>query len=332
MPPDPGPSRLDAITQDAITLLRRGRADLAAPMVQEMCGMLADRPELARQMQRILALMSFEWPAARSAGLPGRATAAPLPSDIELVAFHASAPADARLPSFDYAELLLQLFDSARLRAPAARRVLLTDMQTQLPHFGSEVEVRRFPIDSAHLMYERMRIQHEHLRARPATAATVFVDSDVIVNLEPSAIFSEAFDVGLTHRAVVDAPFNGGVIFAAPGAGAGRFFAKALECYGAMADAPSIAPLYPRSLRCWWGDQFALAALVGWRALGERGDGEMLTVDGLRVRIFPCDTHNYTIEARAYAPDELAAKYFIHFKGARKQMMEPYMATLRSQT
>ena len=96
-----------------------------------------------------------------------------------------------------------------------------------------------------------------------------------------------------------------------------------------MAEAPSIAPLYPRSLKCWWGDQFALAALVGWRALAERGEDNAVSVDGLRVRIFPCETHNYTIEARAYAPGELDGKFLVHFKGPRKAMMAPYLEALR---
>ena len=324
-------TRLDALTHEAIALLQRGRAGEAEPIVAQMCELLADRPEVARQMRRIVALMSFEWQARRTpAHVP--AIRPPHPSDVEIVAFHAAADAESELPSFEYVGLLEQLFESSRLRAPQARRILLTDAHTQLPAFEPDVEVRRVSLDRAHLMYERMRVQHEHLRGRPEGRATVFVDSDVVVNAEPSPIFAEAFDVGLTHRPVVDAPFNGGVIFVAPGRGGEEFFGKALECYDALADAPAIAPLYTKSLRCWWGDQFALAALVGWRALAERGDAVTLSVDGLHVRIFPCDTHNYTIEPRAYAPGELDAKYLIHFKGARKQMMELYLRSLRGQT
>ena len=324
MPSDAAPSRLDAITRDAIEHLKRGRADRAAPLVDEMEALLADRPDLARQMRRIVAVIGFEWKARREP-LVLAAAPPPQPRDVELVAFHVAIEDG---PAVDYAAHLAHLFESARLRAPASRRVLLTDFRTELPHLGDGIEVMRLPVDGARLMYERMRVQHAYLRTRPRAAATVFLDSDVVVNAEPSMIFSQAFDVGLTHREVVDAPFNGGVIFVAPGQGGLRFFEKGLACYEAMATDATIAPLFSKDLRAWWGDQFAWAALVGWRALAERG-GDALAIDGLRVRIFPCETHNYTIEPRLYAPGELEAKHFVHFKGPRKAMMEAYMASLR---
>ncbi len=329
MPTDPRYPDLDALTREAIALLRRGHAEAAAPLVAAMGKLLTDRPEVFRQMRRIVEVVAFDWPAARSSIRLG-AVAPPDPADIELVAFHVGLEgSDA--PAVDYGRLLSQLFESAQLRAPAARRVLLTDERTVLPSFASGVAVVRCSIDPARLMYERMRVQREYLRARRAGAATVFLDSDVVVNAEPSAIFAEDFDVGLTHRPVVDAPFNGGVIFVAAGSAGERFFGKALACYDALAEAPAIAALYPRDLRAWWGDQFALAALVGWRALAERqGDG--LGVDGVRVRIFPCETHNYTIEPRMYGAVELAGKHFIHFKGSRKEMMAAYLMNLRGQT
>ncbi len=288
---------------------------------------LPDRPEVVEQLRRIVAVVAFDWPATR-AGIRLSPVAPPAASDIELVAFHASLEGDSGV---DYVRLLGQSFESARLRSPASSRVLLTDERTALPSLGPGVEVVRFPIDLSRLMYERMRVQREHLRTRRPGLATVFLDSDVVVNAEPASIFAEDFDVGLTHRPVVDAPFNGGVIFVAAGTAGQRFFDRALACYDALAGNPAIAPLYPRDLRTWWGDQFALAALVGWRALAER-QGDALCVDGVRVRIFPCETHNYTIEPRMYGAVELASKHFIHFKGPRKEMMAAYLANLRGQT
>jgi len=73
---------------------------------------------------------------------------------------------DENRPGFDYAALLVQLFESARLRAPASPRVLLTDERTALPSFGPGVQVLRFPIDRSRLMYGRMRLQPEYPRAR----------------------------------------------------------------------------------------------------------------------------------------------------------------------
>ena len=53
----------------------------------------------------------------------------------------------------------------------------------------------------------------------------------------------------------------------------------------------------------WLSDQDAVEAFVRERA------GDALMVDGLRVRLFPCETHNYTIEPRAYAPGDLDAAH-----------------------
>ena len=307
-----------------IALLQLGKAGEAAPLVERMAELVPDRVQVVDQLRRIVALVDFDWPADRGDARVG-AVRPPAAADVELVTFHVALEAGA---GFDYAALLAHSFESARLRAPASRRVLLTDEHTKLPSFGAGVDVMRVPLDREHLMYERMRVQHEYLLARRPGTATVFLDSDVVVNAEPAPVFGEDFDVGLTYRPVVDAPFNGGVIFVAPGEGGERSFAKALACYRALAEAPAIAPRFPRDLRAWWGDQYALAALVGWRALGTRGS-DTVSVDGVRVRIFPCETHNHTVEAREYGAHELRSKFFIHFKGARKELMARYLETLR---
>jgi hypothetical protein len=324
----PPRSRLDVLAEEAIACLRQGRADIAAPLVTEMTALLGDRPGIALQMQRAVALVGFEWPATRTAAevVP---TPAPKPDAIEIVAFHVNLESPSR-NGFEYGRMVGQLFESARLRAPASRQVLLTDVDAVFPALGPRVKVVRAKVDRSRLMYERMRLQHEHLVDRRAGVATVFLDSDVAVNAEPSPIFSEDFDVGLTYRPLVEAPFNGGVIFVGPGEAGEKFFASALACYEALARSPAIAALYPEDLRAWWGDQFALAALVGWRALAECR-GNTLRVEGARVRIFPCETHNHVIEGREYGADELAAKYFIHFKGPRKPMMDLYLQNLRRQ-
>jgi hypothetical protein len=323
----PARSRLDVLAEEAIACLRQGRASEAAPRVAEMTRLLADRPGVALHLQRALALVAFEWPAARA---PARMelTAPPKADEIELVTFHVALEGPSR-PAFDYGRMLAQSFESARLRSPASRQVLLTDMDTAFPPLGPGVTVARSTVDKTRLMYERMRLQHEHLVNRPSGLATVFLDSDVVVNADPAAIFAEGFDVGLTHRPLVEAPFNGGVIFVGPGDAGRKFFASALACYEAMASSPAIRAVYPEDIRAWWGDQFALAALVGWRAFAEC-DGKALEVDGARVRFFPCETHNHVVESREYDAAELAAKFFIHFKGPRKPMMDVYVKALRA--
>jgi len=198
------------------------------------------------------------------------------------------------------------------------------------PHLGAD-QVLRFPIDPQRVMFERMRVQEIYLARREAGRASVLMDSDVVVNAGPEAIFATDFDVGLTWRPdFVDSPFNGGMIFVSPGAEGHRFFVKALECYEALAADPAVAALFPKDVKAWWGDQFALAALVGYRAFAER-PGDALTVDGVRVGFFPCERYNFTIEHNSrYSKDDLRRKHFIHFKGNRKSMQAYYLERMRA--
>jgi hypothetical protein len=100
-------------------------------------------------------------------------------------------------------------------------------------------------------------------------------------------------------------------------------------CYDALAADPGLQRYYPRGLAGWWGDQFALAVVAGYSNFHERTT-EGVAVEGLRVRFFPCDTHNYTMEANVQHPVEtLRRKHFIHFKGNRKGMQAQYLDFLR---
>ena len=78
--------------------------------------------------------------------------------------------------------------------APHARTMLLTDESTRVPDGIDEVVRER--IDRNRLMYERMRAQSRYLQRRDPSRATVFTDSDVVVNLDPAPIFAEDFSHG----------------------------------------------------------------------------------------------------------------------------------------
>jgi hypothetical protein len=323
--------RLQSLGQQAVVHFIHGRADLARPLVEELKRALPNEPRVS-QLQGYLMVIGFDTPAERAPYVP-----APRPwpatADIDLVSFHVDLP---RAPSgihgeIDYTTVLTQSFESAKLRAPGARRILLTDETTRVPDTMPVDEVIRQPIDRERLMFERMRVQVQYLEKRAAGRASVLMDSDVVVNADPSSIFGEDFDVGLTWRAgFPDAPFNGGMIFVSPGTAGLEFFRKAHACYIAIADEAAKSRLFSKDLRAWWGDQFALASLAGYRAFGERKtDG--VAVDGLRVRFFPCDTYNFTIEPQQkYRTDELRRKFFIHFKGNRKAMQAQYLEGMRA--
>jgi hypothetical protein len=331
--PAPGPdaARMKSLYQSALAALFRGRADLARAAVDELARAFPQRPEV-QHLMRQAAIIAFEWPAARQSVAPV-ARAAPAQDTIDLVAFHVQmplAPSGIHAP-IDYMAVLSLSFESARLRAPRARRILLTDEKTPVPDSLPVDRVMRFPLDPERLMFERMRVQELYLRGRAAGRASIMMDSDVVVNADPAGVFAESFDIGLTWRPEFpDAPFNGGMIFVPEGNGGHAFIVKALECYEAFAADASVANLYPKSLKAWWGDQFALALMAGYRAYAER-TSDVLAIDGLRARLFPCSEYNFTIEAGTQYPrEELRRKRFIHFKGNRKAMQSQYLERMRS--
>jgi hypothetical protein len=333
---DPGRATQDhvqSLYRAAVEHLVRGRADLATPIVTELSKLLPGNAHV-QHIARQAAIMVFPWPAERG-NIDVVKREAPEQSAIDLVTFHITLPAN---PSgihapIDYMALIALSVESAALRAPDARRILITDEATAVPADIPFHEVRRYPIDSQRVMFERMRVQELYLRDREAGRLSVLMDSDVVVNADPAAVFTETFDVGLTWRPQFpDAPFNGGMIFVSEGSAGREFFSRAIACYEAFAASAPVASMYPRDLKSWWGDQFALALMVGYREYAERR-GDTLSVDGLRVRLFPCADYNFVFEgATGYSPEELRRKFFIHFKGNRKAMQVAYLERMRAGT
>jgi len=327
MNPDPR-----ALLQSAGASLSQGRADLAQASIEAYAKANPGDRNTIDYLRRAAAVIAFRRDARREPVVLAARTP-PQPSRLDLVSFHVDLP---RAPSgihgqVDYMAVLALSFESARLRAPQARRILVTDEATAVPADLGVHEVMRFPLDSSQPMFERMRVQELYLAGREAGRASVLMDSDVVVNADPTAIFATDFDVGLTWRPEFpDAPFNGGMIFVAEGDAGRQFFAEALSTYEALAVDPGVSAAFPAGIKPWWGDQFALAATVGYREFGGRR-GDALAVNGRRVKFFPCSEYNFTIEAnRQYSRDELRRKAFIHFKGNRKAMQSQYVERMRA--
>jgi hypothetical protein len=332
MPGETVGEQVQRVFRESRDLVLRGEVEAARAGMEALSRAFPSDAAIAH-LRRAAALVNLEWPAQRSP-LEIAAARPPDPAMIDVVLFHVDLP---RPPSeihrgIDYGPLLALSFEAARLRAPRARRILLTDEHTPVDASMDVDRVMRFPIDHGRLMYERMRVQLAYLEGREAGRASTLLDSDVIVNVEPSSIFAEGFDVGLTWRmGLPDAPFNGGVILVGPDEERGvAFLRKARECYDDIADNRAIASMFPTDLRNWWGDQVALAATVGYRSFRER-TSEGLVVDGIRVRFHPCEDFNFTAEPGiGYERNALAAKRFLHFKGNRKALQHRYVAAMRA--
>jgi hypothetical protein len=156
------------------------------------------------------------------------------------------------------------------------------------------------------------------------------MDVDVIPNRDPASIFAEDFDVGFTWRPEhPDAPINGGLIFVGPGDGGLAFLRAARRCYDTLAADAGLASLFDRDLRAWWGDQFAFVVMVGYRQFAA-GEPQPMTVDGTRVRFFPCAEYNFTPNQNGSdGPEVLASRYFVHFKGNRKSLLARYLDQIK---
>lgn len=317
---------LDEAARAAMRSLEAGRVDLANPYVDALMA-AAPQHEVVRRLNMYRRVMAIEEPAERQAASLGSRTGI-AQDKIELVAFHVDLPF---APSgihgqINYKDVLRLAFQAAQLRAPRSKRVILTDEATIFPDDIGADEIRRFPIDSAAIMYERARAQVAYLESLADDRACVLMDSDIVVNRDPVEAFQLDFDVGLTWRSgFPDAPFNGGLILIADVRKGRAFMTRALDCYARLAVDRRLSGLFDRSLKGWWGDQYALAILVGYRPFGQR-TGNAMSIDGIRTGFLPCTDYNVTLEPnQKYGRDEMRQKYFVHFKGNRKAMLGEYV-------
>lgn len=322
---------LNQLAQQAHWHLSRGDSAAADPIVSALQQAAPD-DRMVKSLTAQLAVVGFHVSASRMpAEIPANRSVAQ--HDVDLVAFHVDLPAN---PSgihrpIDYQSVLRSAFAAAAIKAPAARRIVLTDENTDIaPDIGAH-QVIRHSLDTSALMYERMRLQIAYLEDRPEGRASVLMDTDVVINRDPAEVFRLAFDVGLTWRTgFPDAPFNGGLIFVGPGHKGRGFLADARACYDNLVAAPELNRVFPLGLRGWWGDQFALAALTGYRDFAQR-QSEGSIVNGALVAYLPCERFNFTLEpGMNYSLAEVRQKFCIHFKGNRKGMLAKYLEMMQA--
>jgi len=257
---------------------------------------------------------------------------------LEIVYFFIGTAGDERFG--EYCSLLSASMASARRSVPACRVVLLTDRDTNLPVQVKPDETRRYDLAPAELMVSRFRAVEAYLgekAARNEAVLAALCDPDVVVNRDLREAFAAEFDVAVTTRSnFVDArldhePFTAGVTFVQgrDAQGARRFFTLCLREFDAIAAWPEVVGFYPRPIHEWRGDQLVPAAIVGWRDYAEHvlaGHTDRLEIDGVVVAFLPSDPFCFTFEPCVTA-EQLAKKYVIDFKGARKRdMLERFPA------
>ncbi len=245
--------------------------------------------------------------------------------DPAFVSFHADNPRgvgqahpNTNLDTAAYRRMLDLLFRSVRLAHAAPECVLLTDRPTRMD--GVRGPLRRVDgdVDHARLMLSRTEAQATFVDRHDFARPLVLLDSDILLNGSLRPLFDEDFDVAVTWRPIKDMPLNGGllVLHNRRPAVSKSFFAKFARTYRERFASGGNA--------AWYGDQLALQECVGL----DRHQLAKQTVverDGCRIRLLPCEQYNFSPDNRLDAiADGLPDKLVVHFKGARKSLMQPF--------
>jgi hypothetical protein len=246
---------------------------------------------------------------------------------ITFAVFHYDMPAALRrlfMPhgqdvEFDFVGMLDLALRSAERFHPGCQKVVLTDLVTDFSRLPRDVRIIRHPIDPTQALFDRAVAQRDFLVRHDFASHVILMDSDVLINNELESSFDGSFDVGLTYRSIKAMPLNAGLIalHAGRSRAAVTFFDAMLR---AMRAHYSSDPGW-----LWLSDQFGLIEAVGRQAFWARTEDRLQTDDGVRIRLWPCETHNDSVinEWRAILVRD-PRRRVLHFKGDVKRLMQPY--------
>lgn len=219
---------------------------------------------------------------------------------------------------YNYQLALNLMFKSAGYFHPNCRKVVLSNLNTDLSYLSTDVEVYRYEFDLQQIMYSRLLCQLQFLQHHDFQTDVIFLDSDIIINSNLEDIFAKQdFDLALTFRKFPIMPINGGIIYISKQHKnlVIDFFQKVLNIYQNK---------YLENAQ-WWGDQYALAETIGYHNLQNIASDFKLDLEGVNIRLLDCDTYNfspdYMNDLDVFCP---LNQRVIHFKGPRKKFMELY--------
>ena len=216
-----------------------------------------------------------------------------------------------------YHILIDLMFRSAKLFHPKCRRAVLSDEQSEFDYLDSSIQVFRNQLEpDAPMMFNRLASQINYIKQYGASTNIVTLDSDILVNADVESLFEEDFDIGLTYRLRDDMPINWGVMFIScrRPEKVVTFLEKVLATYRKR---------YFTS-EDFWRDQYALMDVIG-RERFSRRKTDWLNIEGVKIKLLPCETYNHSPENEAQEFNQpLTKEKIIHFKGNRKRFVEDY--------
>ncbi len=212
----------------------------------------------------------------------------------------------------DYLGITRIAVEAARKHWHGCRVVMITDPHSPMP-LGDRVDaVVRLPVRREWIMYERLRVQRALAACGRFSGPMLFIDTDIVLNRDFSALFQHDFDVALSWRINPLMPINGGMIVGRAGANLVRFFDRNIALYEALADCDFVRDRYGFDVRAFRGGQLAHGAYVGWDC--PLGRPARRAIDDVDVAFFAADDINFTYASET-DPEVLASKLAIHFKG-----------------
>lgn len=245
------------------------------------------------------------------------------PADLIVALFHVEQQGNhvitaiQRQAKIDYLDLITIAASAARATAARVATIVLTDRDTVVPDHPDIAAVIRLPLRPDWIMYERMRAQRAVAATALPASNLAFLDTDIVVAPQFARLFAEEFDVGLTWRPEAPiTPINGGMILGRCGRWPqlAAFLDRCLDCYDGIVADGAAEKRYGFDMRQFQGDQLALARAVAWRTppVGSAA----VECAGASIRFFPCRDVNFTF-GESIAPDVLADKFAVHFKGGK---------------
>lgn len=217
---------------------------------------------------------------------------------------------------YNYQKTLELMFSSVSRFHHDFNKVILTDLTTDFSFLPSDIHIQRYAVDSREIMLSRLASQLSFLKSHDFNSDIIFLDSDIIINDNLESFFTEDFDIALTIRLEQEMPINGGIIYISKNSkeSAHRFFDKLHYLYSNN---------YKKNFQ-WWGDQYALADVIGWKK-GEQLEPGRIKIDGIKIILLPCDIYNFSPDYDSELDIcELKEQKVLHFKGPRKKYMNAY--------
>jgi hypothetical protein len=157
---------------------------------------------------------------------------------------------------------------------------------------------------------------------------TVFLDSDAFLLRPIHTLFSNYFDIGLTHRSIGgQMPVNEGVIYANNRrlAAVSAVFDSYLSSYLSLEKNKALSGIYS-NLRRWRGGQLSINSLGQG---GQRYHTGITERSGAKILILPCSVYNLSQISEDEVRGSLSTRCAIlHLKGLRKSWLETLKKSL----